>query len=588
MSLLLAGAITVAAVVLFVSGRLRIDLVSLLVLVTLGATRLVTPAEAVSGFANPATVSVLAMLILAGGLTRTGAISALGRSVGRLVGAGPARLLVVLMLTGAVLSSFINNTAVVAVLLPVAVKLARDRGLAPSRFLIPLSFACMFGGTNTLIGTSTNLLVSALAEQRGLGAFSVFEFTPLGLVFTAAGTLYMLVAGRFLLPSRRTGELTEQHGLAAYLAEVVVGQNSDLVGRPVAASGLEAHDVEVLTLRRDGRRLPATSYTLIEPGDLLIVRGPVKELLEVRQVQGLSLKSEAHIGDEDITSEELVLAEAVISPTSRLQGRTPRGVFFRQRYNVTILAIRRQEQELYQDLSRTPLAVGDTLLVQGRSAFVRELAQDPDFLLLGMLDVEIARRDKMWLAIGIMLAVPALAALGLVPIVVAALAGVAAMVLGGCLRMQEAYDAVDWSVIFLLAGVIPLGIALEHTGAARVVADQTLSAVGWMGPQAVLSVFYLLTSILTELMSNNATAILLTPIAEATASQLGVSARPFLFAIAFAASASFMTPLGYQTNALVYGPGGYRYGDYLRVGAPLNLLFWVLATALIPVFWPLR
>jgi len=353
-------------------------------------------------------------------------------------------------------------------------------------------------------------------------------------------------------------------------------------------TGLEAHDVEVVGLIRDDQHLTGAGHTPIRAGDLLILLGPARELLKAGNLPGLALKAEVQLGDEDLTSEDVGLVEAVVSPTSHLRGRTPREAFFRQRYNATILAIQRRELRLGAGLSRTPLSVGDTLLLQGRRTFLRELGRDSDFLLIGEVDAEIARRDRMWLALAVMVAVPILPALGLAPIVVTALAGAAVMVLGGCLTMQEAYESVDWSVIFLLAGMIPLGIALEDSGAARLLADGVAAGVGWWGPTIVLSAFYLLASLLTELMSNNATAILLTPIAAAVATQLGVSPRPFLFAIAFAASASFMTPLGYQTNALVYGPGGYRYRDYLRIGTPLNVLFWLLSTLLIPVFWPFR
>ena len=589
LDLLLVGGITGGAIVLFASGRLRIDLVALCVLAVLGLTGLVTPEEAISGFANEATVTVLAMLILAGGLTRTGATAALGRLIGRVVGASQWQVLLGLTVSGAVLSAFVNNTAVVAVLLPLAVKLGQDRGIPPSQLLIPLSFACMAGGTVTLIGTSTNLLVSALATRQDQPAISMFELSPVGLIFAGVTVAYLLVAGRWLLPGRVARQYTERYRLRDYLTELVVGLNSNLVGRRLSEVDLEKdYGVEVLGVIRDGARIGRARDVEIAPGDVLLVRGTVQPLLEVKELPGLSLKPEVMLGDEDLTSEDVVLAEAVLSPTSRLRGRTPRSVFFRQRFNLTILAIQRQGRSLATRLADTPLHVGDTLLLQGRRSHLEELAQDSGFIVLGEVDAPPPRRRRMWVAVAVMAAVVGLAGVGLVPIVLASVTGVAGMVLLGCLTMEEAYESVEWSVIFLLAGVIPLGIAMERTGAARLVAETTLAGVGWLGPVAVLSAFYLLTSLLTELMSNNATAILLTPIAIAIAAQLDVDPRPFVMAVAFAASASFMTPLGYQTNALVYGPGGYRYADYLRVGAPLNLVLWGLATLLLPVFWPLR
>lgn len=586
--LLAVGAITVLAIALFVSGRVRIDLVSLLVLVTLALTGLVTAEEAVSGFANPATVTVLAMLMLAGGLTRTGAAAALGRLFTGLARGGPWRLASGLMGTAAGLSAFVNNTAIVAVLLPLTVKLANDTGQSASKLLIPLSFAAMLGGTMTLIGTSTNLLVHALAQRQGLAGFTMFEFAPLGLVLTVIGLAYMLVVGIHLLPARKTGTLTEQYRLRDYLTEIAVAEDSKLVGRPLGeAFGVE-HGVDVLGVFRGEQRLVWPQHVTIQAGDLLLVHGPVDALMALKEQPGLELKGEVTLRDEDLTSDEIVLAEAVVGPTSRLRNRTPREAFFRHRYDLAILAIQRQAASLHRRLADTRLSVGDTLLLQGPRRALREAAGPMDLLVLGELDTVVVRRDRMWAAVAIMAAVVGLAAAGAWPVMVTAVAGVAAMVLAGCLTMQEAYDAVDWSVIFLLAGVIPLGIALERSGAARLLADATVATVGGLGPVAVLSAFYLLASILTELMSNNATAILLTPIAAATAVQLGVDPRPFLVAVAFAASASFMTPLGYQTNALVYAPGGYRYVDYVKVGAPLNLLFWAVATLLIPVLWPLR
>jgi di/tricarboxylate transporter len=534
-------------------------------------------------------VTVLAMLILGAGLTRTGAVADLGRRIARIAAGGRWRIPFVVMLAAAGLSAFVNNTAVVAVMLPVTVKLANDAGISPSKLLIPLSFAAMFGGTMTLIGTSTNLLVSALAPHHGQPPFSMFEFLPLGLVLTVTGIAYMALAGRFLLPGRKTRQLTESYHLREYMAELAVGQNSELVGKPLREARIEERfGVEVVGVIRDGRRVGWGLDAPVQAGDLLIVHGPVKELMEVKELPGLSLKPEVELGDEDLTSEDVVLAEAVIAPTSHLRGRTPAEVFFRQRYSLTILAIQRRGLSLHQRLAHTPLTVGDTLLLQGRRSFLQELAQDGDFLVLGEVDPPVLRRTKAWIAIAIMAAVAALAALGVAPILVTALAGVAVIILTGCLTMQEAYESVDWAVIFLLAGMIPLGTAFERTGAAQLLVDGAIAILGPLGPLGVLSAFYLLASLLTQLMSNNATAILLTPIAAATAAQLGVNTRPFLMAIAFAASASFMTPLGYQTNVLVYGPGGYRYRDYLKVGTPLTLVCWLLATALIPIFWPLR
>lgn len=580
--------IVVGAVGLFVRGRLRPDVVSLLVLVTLALSGLVTAEEAISGFANPATITVLAMLILAAGLARTGVTQSAAQLIARVGGASEFQLLTVLMVATVVLSAFVNNTAVVAAFMPLVVKLAGDRGMSPSHFLIPLSFASMFGGTMTLIGTSTNLLVNTLAQREGLAPFGMFEFARLGGVLTVVGLAYLLLVGRRLLPDRTT-QLTERYRVREYLTEIVIREDSDLVGQSMHELDLEAnHGVEVIEIFRGDRKIWRPQGATIAVGDVLLVHGPVDSLLALKERKGLEMRQESVSRDEDLTSEDVALAEAVVAPRAGVQGRSARETFFRRRYNLTILAIR-QHRGLRRDrLADCPLSVGDTLLLQGPRASMQELAQDRDFLLIGELEATPPRWSRRWIAVGIMVGVAALAASGIVPVVVASLAGVAAMILGGCLTIEDAYEAVDWSVIFLLAGMIPLGIALDRSGGARLLADTALTFGSWLGPTAVISIFYIVASLLTELMSNNATAILLTPVAVASAGALGIDPRPLLFAVAFAASASFMTPVGYQTNLLVFGPGGYRYADYLRVGTPLNILFWLIATVLIPVLWPPR
>lgn len=587
MDLALVSVITVAAAAVFASGRLRPDVVALLVLISLALTGLVSPEQAVSGFSNPVTLTVLAMLVLAGGLTRTGATAAVGEMISRVAGRGPRRLLVNLMLAAALLSGFVNNTAVVAVLLPITVKLAQAREMSPSLLLIPLSFASMLGGTLTLIGTSTNLLVSALAEREGLASFSMFEFAKLGLPVAAVGMTYMLLVGHRLLPPRKTGQLTESYHVREYMTEVAVEPESALVGQTLDEADFGGkHGLDVLEVYRDDHKLWRPGAMTLRAADVLLVHGPVDALLGLKGQQGLRLVEEPP-SDAAMTSEDLALAEAVVAPLSPVHGRTARQTFFRRRYRLTILAIQHRGVSLHERLADTPLGVGDALLLQGERRDLAELARDRDFLVLGEVGAAVPRRGRRGVALAIMAAVAGTAALGLVPILVSALAGVAAMVLLGCLTMDEAYASVDWPVISLLGGVIPLGIALERTGAARLLADGSVAALGALGPVAVLSAFYLLASVMTELMSNNATAILLSPIAAATAAGLGVDPKPFLVAIAFAASASFMTPLGYQTNLLVMGPGGYQYADYFKVGAPLNVILWIMATLLIPIMWPL-
>lgn len=586
--IVLVLAILAGAVACFVTERLPVDLVALLVLSALLGSGVLTPEEAVSGFSSTATVTVAAMFVLSAGLARTGVMNLLGRrleTVGRL-GLRPA-LLALMILIGAV-SAFINNTAAVAIFLPVVLRLARDMGISPSKLLIPLSFASMFGGVCTLIGSSTNLLVSSVAEQHGLAPFGMFELSPLGLVLFAVGGLYMLTLGVRIIPDRRAGaDLAQSFGMGDYLTEILVLPESPAVGRPLRESPLVRDlDLDVLEIHRGDRRLPAPgAETVLEAGDLLRVRGEVEKIRRAEAQEGIVLKSGLKWRAEDLDVSEAGLLEVVIAPGSALEGKTLKESGFRQIYGGTALAIRQRGEVMRERLATTRLRSGDVLLVEVRSDRIEALKRNPDFVIVSELDVVAPGRGKLLISTAIVASVVASATLGLLPIVGSAILGSVLLVLTRCLTLAEAYKAIEWRIIFLLGGILPLGIALETTGAARLLSSLLVDTIGAWGPVALVSAFYLLTSLLTEAMSNNATAALLAPIAISTAASLGVDPRPFLVAVTFAASASFMTPVGYQTNTLIYGPGHYRFTDFLRVGTALNLLFWLVATLLIPVFW---
>jgi di/tricarboxylate transporter len=586
--IVLVLAILVGAVACFVTERLPVDLVALLVLSALLGSGVLTPEEAVSGFSSTATVTVAAMFVLSAGLARTGVMNLLGRrleATGRL-GLRPA-LLALMILIGAV-SAFINNTAAVAIFLPVVLRLARDMGISPSKLLIPLSFASMFGGVCTLIGSSTNLLVSSIAEQHGLAPFGMFELSSLGLVLFAVGGLYMLTIGIRIIPDRRAGaDLTQSFDMGDYLTEILVLPESPAVGRPLRESPLVRDlDLDVLEIHRGDRRLPFPgAETVLEPGDLLRVRGDVEKIRRAEAQEGIVLKSGLKWRAEDLDVSEAALLEVVIAPGSALADKTLKESGFRQIYGGTALAIRQRGEVMRERLATTRLRSGDVLLVEVRSDRIEALKRNPDFVIVSELDVTVPSRDKLLIATAIVASVVASAALGLLPIVGSAILGSVLLVLTRCLTLAEAYKAIEWRIIFLLGGILPLGIALETTGAARLLSSLLVDTIGVWGPVALVSAFYLLTSLLTEAMSNNATAALLAPIAISTAASLGVDPRPFLVAVTFAASASFMTPVGYQTNTLIYGPGHYRFTDFLRVGTALNLMFWLIATLLIPVFW---
>lgn len=578
------------SIVLFATERLPVDLVALLVLGTLLVSGLVTVDEGLSGLSNEATVTVAAMLVLSAGLSKTGAVNFIGAALSRIGRRSFWLALVAIMLVVGFISAFINNTAAVAIFLPIVLGLARELKASPSKLLMPLSFASMFGGVCTLIGTSTNILVNSIAVKSGQPAFGMFEFAPLGLVFSGFGMFYMLTVGVRLIPARRGSEdLTESYGMGEYLTEIKLRREAASVGHKLKDSPLVRElDIEVLEILRGGDRviLPGPE-TVLRAFDVLRVRADVAKINRLAERVGIELVGRTKWDDGALQSEDAVLLEAIIAPGSVLVGESLRGIRFRQRYDAVVLALRQGSELRRVNLDRVLLRAGDVLLIEARLEQIKRLKEIDDFILVSEVGLPTFRRQQMLPALLIIGGVVAGAALNAVPIVIGSLLGCVLMVLTRCITLEEAYQAIEWRVVFLLAGVLPLGIALEKTGAALYLSNWIVGTIGVWGPLAVLSAFYLLTSLLTEAMSNNATAVLLAPIAIASAQSLGCSPRPFLIAVTFAASASFMTPVGYQTNTLIYGPGRYRFADFLRVGTPLNFGYWLLATWLIPYFWPL-
>ncbi|WP_298437462.1 SLC13 family permease [Geobacter sp.] len=581
-------AFVVGAVILFATEKLPVDLVSIMVMAGLILSGTITAEEGISGFSHPATVTVGAMFVLSAGLYRTGAVNFVGVKLAQVGKKSFWRSLILLMATAGGFSAFINDTAVVAILLPVVLGLSEELKIGPGKFLIPLSFSALFGGVCTLIGTSTNILVSSIAVKYGQPPFGMFEFTPFGLVILVVGTLYMLLVGVRLLPAGGGDEdLRKLFGIGDYLVEIVLDPEAKSVGTLLAESPLlkdtQIRNVEVF---RNDRRLDEPPERIeLQPGDHLKVRCDLETFRKLRERPGITLRQERQAGEAS-GGEEKVLVEAVIAPDSTLDGRSLKQARFRSRYGLTALAVRHRGLVMREHLEEMQLRAGDVLLFEMERHHLDQLREDKTFVLVSEVEYPTFRKRRMIFAVAIISFVVGSAALGLMPILVSAVIGCILMVLSRCLTLEEAYDAIQWRVIFLLAGVLALGKALEQSGAAHFLASTLVTAVGDLGPRVALSAFYLLTFILTELMSNNATAALLAPIAIATASSLGVDARPFLMAVAYAASASFMTPVGYQTNTLIYSLGHYRYADFLRVGTPLNLIFWLLATLLIPWFWP--
>lgn len=588
MDMALVLTILVAAILLYATNWVRMDLVSLLVLLTLGLTGLVSLEEAFSGFSNPAVITVAGMFVISEGISNTGALGAFGERMIRLARGSEARLVALIMVTVAGFSAFINNIGSTAVMMPVVVGIARKLRISPSRLLIPLAFGSLLGGVCTLIGTPPNILMNTLLQQYAGESLRMFDFAPIGLVAVAVGTLYMTLAGRHLLPRRKSGTLTEEYQVKEYITEVQILPNSPLAGRTIARSNLEGDfDLKVRAILRGRRKHPRPRRnTKLRAGDVLFLEGNPEGILKVRKTQGLEVVPERDNPPPDHLTGETVVVEASLTPTSDLAGRTLRDIHFRDTFGLTVLAIWRHGAPVVRRVDQVALEFGDVLLLQGAEKNVSHLGKQSGFLLLGGVPPVHYRPTKAPLAVAILAAVILLAATGLLPITLAAICGALAMVLTRCLTPQEAYDSIDWRIIILIAGTLPLGLALENSGAARLLADWLINGIGPWGPWLVLTAIILVTSLLTEVMSHAAAAVLVAPIAYNTALDLGVDPKPFFMAVAVAASSCFMTPISHQSNALVMGPGGYRFLDYTRVGAPLNALVWLLASLLTPLIFP--
>lgn len=576
------------AIALFATELLPVDIVALLVSGVLLATGVVSPEEGIAGFANPAVITVALMFVLSAALQRAGALASVGRLLSKGAG-GPWALTLKVMICAAAVSAFVNNTAAVAVFLPLVFTAAAARKVPASRVLIPLSYAAQFGGVCTLVGTSTNLLVNSIAEKSGVGGFTMFEFAPLGLVMCAVGFAYLIFLGRWLLPSRRGDELTDNYQLGAYVTELRIMEDSPLAGKRLPETPLTSeYNVGVIEIRRGDTVFIATTAIILQPNDLLLVRGNADKLLEAKAALKLELEPHFKLKDEVLRKGDLQLCEAIIPPASPYSGRSLADIRLGGRTGVIALAVQRTGHVVREKLASLRLRFGDALLLLGDKEGIDRLRSEDGLLVLNEIESPAFQGSKALPALLVMVLVVALAALKILPILVSALLGVLFLLITRMLRPEHAYQAVDWRVLVMLAAILPLGIAMEKTGAAKAVADFALGFAGKDSPVLVLAAFYLITAILTECMSNNGAAVLIAPVAISTAQGMGLDPRPFLIAVTFAASTSFATPVGYQTNTMVYNAGGYKFSDFLRVGIPLNLIFWGIAVLGIPIFWPLR
>ena len=576
-------AIIAIGIFLFVKEYFTIDVTAILIMTLFIVTGVLAPEEGFKGFTNSATITVACMFVLSFGLFRTGVLDPLIRVLIRLGRWHFLAALVALMLFAAALSAFINDTAVVALLMPAALRLADRTGVAPGKLLMPLSFAALLGGVCTLIGTSTNILVSGIAEEQGFEPLGMFEFAPAAIWLSVAGVAYMLTLGLWILPKRETENKAK---ITTFVAMMRYEKGATDIGKSLAASQLrKEYDAEVRWLRngRNAERTVPEDGHLIQEGDELLVVIERDRLRELRRTKGIRLLTEE---GKPATPGELRLFEVVVPKGSRLAGKQIGSWQFLRDLHHGVIGIRRSQQNHEEDPGDVPLAEGDILLLASRQQAIYNLMQEDAVTVIDEYEIKGIDVRKAVTAALVLVGVIGAASAGLAPIVLSAIVGVLALLLTRVITPEEAYASVEWKVIFLLAGVLSMGAALQKTGGDQMIANGLFTLLGDGSPLLALAIVFGITFLSTNVMSNNATAALMTPIALQLSTAMGVSERPFLVGVMFAASLAFMTPMSYQTNSMIYVPGNYRFNDYLKVGTPLNLIIWAVAMVVIPMYFP--
>lgn len=555
------------------------------------------PFEALRVFSHPAPLTIACMFVVSAALEKTGVIERMGYWFENKAAKKEGVMLITLMIIAATLSAFMSNTPVVVVFMPIVIGICRRKDWKATRYLIPLSYAAIVGGTVTIVGTSTNLIASGIAEEKGLPVFNLFEIAPLGIVFVIVTLVYVMTVGKKLLPDRLTlAAIVDSQNQRQFMTRAVVKEGSGLIGRSVR-DGLgrirTARVVEVF--REEAKIMGATDDMILEEGDEIVVKGDLQALLKVGNTDGVQFSGEDEMGLEEVRTEATTIMEGIIGPNSSFIGKSLKETRFRNRYGIIVVALHRQGKNITKKIGEVKLQFGDTLLVQGAPHRMQRLFSSQNFVSLSELQTEMTRPEKAKYALMAMGAFVILGAAGgfgwipALPVFGMAFGAALMCVLFGCLSPKEVYESIEWKVIFMIMGMLGLGLGLEKTNLAAEGATFLLNMVEGVDSKIILiAAFYLLAAVLTELISNQAVAALLTPVAISVGMQLGLDPRAFVVAVMFGSSASFSTPIGYQTNTLVYGGGGYKFSDFFKVGFPLALILWIVASLLIPLIWDIE
>lgn len=587
LSIFLVLALLAVVVVAFATERVPVDVTTLLLLCALVLLRILDVKEAFSGFANDIIIILASIFVLSGALMKGGVMDHLGEVIHRFAGGSRSRVLLSVLPVTAFISSFMNNTTTTAVLMPAVLGVCKRSRVSPGKVLIPLAYASMLGGTCTLIGTSTNVAASGYMKSAGLAPISMFEFLPVGAAVVVLGIAYLVFLGHRLLPQTRETGHAEDYAMREYLSEVVVTPGSPLAGRELRDSGLAQIGLQVRAILRGDRRLDAEPSRMLAEGDLLLVQAGREGLLEVKDTAGIEIQPDVKLAAQELASETRTLAEAVLMPQSTLVGRSLQELDFRRRFGLTVIAIYRRGHTLATRLAALPLLAGDVLLLQGRPERFRLLADNADLWILQEMEHQPARRRKGFYAIGIFLLAVLASSLGWLPLPIAFLLAALGVIATRLITMEEAYGLIDWRLLVLIAGMTSFGLAMQKTGAAEYLAGLIVEWFSPFGTTTIMLAFTVLTMLLTQPMSNAAAALVVLPVAIHTARQLGVDPRTFAVLVTLSASLSFITPFE-PSCLIVYGPGKYRFRDFVLAGTPLTVLVIAILLVLVPVLWPLR